>query len=109
MDPNRKVQLVQPQFPEKEVLFIEAYFGHFVKRYRLAFSLPEWIGKPYEKWLDHRVTSKWVPHTFLVRVHDIYTFLRNKLKDFLVNHLPKVYLELRKMKHHKKTSNSGEA
>jgi len=99
---KRRVPLVQPQFPEEQVLFIEAYFMHFVKRYRLAYKLPPFLGKPYEKWLDVRVTGKHVPYAFLVKLHDIYAGARNKLKDFLVNNLPGLYLKLRMLKHRKK-------
>ena len=91
--------LVQPQFPEHEVLFIEAYFMHFVKRYRWAFAMPAPLGRIYERWLDFRVTSRFVPHKFYVWLHDIYKYLRNKLKDFLVDHLPRVYIKLRRIKH----------
>ena len=49
----------------------------------------------YERFLDFRVTSRIVPHKFLVWVHDRYMGGRNKLRDFLVNHMPSLYLELR--------------
>ena len=75
---------------------------HFVKRYRLAYRLPAWLGKPYERWLDIRVTGKHVPYRFLVSLHDGYIGVRNALKDFLVNHLPKLYLKLRVLKHKKR-------
>lgn len=107
VDPNRRVPLVMPDFPETEILFIEAYFMHFVKRYKWAYALPAWLGKPYEKWLDRRVTGKWVPRAFLVKLHDLYTGARNKLKDFLVNRMPKVYLRLRRLKHRKKAQKTA--
>lgn len=96
---TRRVPLVQPQFPEEQVLFIEAYFMHFVRRYKLAFALPGFFGKAYEKWLDKRVTGKHVPYMFYVKLHDFYSKYRNKLKDYLVNHLPKLYVKLRMLKH----------
>lgn len=99
---QRRVPLVQPQFPEEQVLFIEAYFMHFVKRYRLAYALPKGIGGIYEKWLDHRVTGKHVPYKTLVWWHDRYTNVRNSLKDFLVNRMPKLYVKLRMIKHHRR-------
>ena len=102
LDAKRRVPLVQPQFPEVQVLYIEAYFMHFVKRYKWAFAMPRWLGKPYEKWLDHRVTGKFIPRQFYVWLHDRYTAVRNKLKDFLVHHLPKLYLKLRMLKHRKR-------
>ena len=94
--------LRQEQFPEHEVLFIEAYFMHFVKRYKWAFAMPRWLGRPYERFLDFRVTSRIVPHKFLVWVHDRYMGGRNKLRDFLVNHMPSLYLKLRMLRHHKR-------
>lgn len=99
---QRRVPLVQPQFPEEQVLFIEGYFMHFVKRYRLAFALPRFLGVPYEKCLDHRVCGKHVPYMFYVHLHDGFVRVRNNLKDFLVHHLPGVYMKLRMLKHHKR-------
>ncbi len=101
--PDCRVPLKQEQFPEHEVLFIEAYFMHFVKRYKRAFAMPEWIGKPYERFLDWQVTSRLTPHRFLVFLHDIYTKIRNVLKDFLINKMPGLYIKLRVRKHKKKT------
>ena len=99
---KRRVPLIQPQFPEEQVLFIEAYFMHFVRRYKLAYRLPSGIGRVYERWLDHRVTGRQVPYKALVAIHDVYAAARNSLKDFLVNHLPKLYMKLRMLKHRKK-------
>lgn len=105
---TRRVPLVQPQFPEEQVLFIEAYFMHFVRRYKLAYRLPEKIGAAYEKWLDRRVCGKHIPYMFLVRLHDIYTSVRNGLKDFLVHNLPGIYVKLRMLKHRKKAEKNAE-
>jgi len=102
---RRRVPLVQPQFPEEQVLFIEAYFMHFVRRYKLAFRMPRWLGKPYEKWLDVRVTGKHVPYKFYVWLHDKYAAIRNGLKNFAIYKMPKVYLKLRMLKHRKKAKN----
>lgn len=99
---QRRVPLVQPQFPEEQVLFIEGYFMHFVRRYKWAFAMPAWIGRPYERWLDHRVTGRHVPYRFYVKLHDGYTAVRNALKDFLVNRMPGLYVKLRMIKHHKR-------
>ena len=103
---KRRVPLVQPQFPEEQVLFIEGYFGHFVRCYKRAFAMPKRIGSLYEKWLDHRVTGKHVPYRFYVRIHDGYAHLRGKIQDFVVNHLPKVYMKLRMLKHRKRAEKS---
>lgn len=105
---QRRVPLVQPQFPEEQVLFIEAFFGHFVRRYKWAYKMPAFLGKPYEKFLDWRVTNKHVPYWTLVHMHDFYVRQRNKVKDFLVHRLPKVYMKLRMMKHHKRADHKAE-
>jgi radical SAM superfamily enzyme YgiQ (UPF0313 family) len=102
VSPDARVPLVQPQFPEHEVLYLQAYFSHFVRRYKWAYAMPEWLGKPYEKWLDHRATGKHVPYKLLVKLHDGYAKVRNALKNFLVDHLPKVYMKLRVLKHRKR-------
>ena len=99
--------LIQPQFPEEQVLFIEAYFGWFVRCYRHAFAMPAWLGKPYERYLDWCVTGKHVPYKFLVALHDRYAHVRNKLKDFLVNRMPKLYMKLRMLKHKKRADKNA--
>ena len=102
ISPDVRVPLVQPQFPEHEVLYIEAYFAHFVRRYKWAYAMPEWLGKPYEKFLDVRVTGKYVPYKFLVKIHDIYAKGRSKVKNFVIDNLPKLYMKLRTLKHRKR-------
>lgn len=101
ISPDTRVPLVQEQFPEHEVLYIAAYFGHFVKRYKWAYKMPSWLGKPYEKWLDYRVTGKLVPKKFLVFVHDKYVWVRTKIKTFIIHKLPSVYMKMRKIKYRK--------
>jgi radical SAM superfamily enzyme YgiQ (UPF0313 family) len=102
ISPDCRVPLKQEQFPEEQVLFIEAYSYHFVKRYKWAYSMPSWLGKLYEKNLDFRVTSRFVPYKTYVFLHDVYVKIRNFFKDMLVDHMPKLYIKLRKMKHKKK-------
>lgn len=104
ISPDCRVPLKQEQFPEEQVLFIEAYFYHFVKRYKWAYSMPSWLGKLYEKNLDFRVTSKFVPYKAYVFLHDVYAKIRNFFKDTLIDHMPKLYIKLRKMKHKKKAN-----
>ncbi|MEG1742746.1 MAG: radical SAM protein [Clostridia bacterium] len=106
ISPDCRVPLVQKQFPECEVLFVEAFFMHFVKRYKIAFKFDNSFGHAYEKWLDHRFTSKYVPHKFYVFLHDGYSKVRNALKEFLINKMPKVYIKLRVIKHRKKATKS---
>ena len=61
-----------------------------------------WLGRLYEKNLDFRVTSKIVPYKTYVFLHDVYVKIRNFFKDTLVDHMPNLYIKLRKMKHKKK-------
>lgn len=106
---QRRVPLVQPQFPEEQVLFIEAYFMYFVKRYRRAFALPPALGKPYERFLDKCVTGRHVPYKFLVKLHDGYVAVRNWAKGLLINRLPKLYVTLRKIRHFKRAEKKAES
>ena len=103
ISPDVRVPLIQKQFPEHEVLFIEAYFRYFMVRYRRAFAMPDWLGKPYEKWLDRRVTKRhaW-SYKLLVKIHDAYAHMRSKIKSFVIDHLPKIYMKLRMIKHRRK-------
>ena len=43
-----------------------------------------------------------MPYKTLVWWHDRYTNVRNSLKDFLVNRMPKLYVKLRMIKHHRR-------
>jgi len=101
--PDCRVPLVQKDFPAHEVLFVEAYFMHFVKRYKRAFAMKGRAGKWYEKWLDMRVTKRSAAsYKLLVWVHDRYVSARNVLRSLLVNRFSRLYLWLRKRKHSKK-------
>lgn len=97
--PDMRVVLKQDQFPEEQVLYIQGYFLHFVKCYKHAFAMPAWIGKPYERFLDKCVVGKHVPYKFLVAVHDAYAAVYNKTKYFVIDHMPKLYIKLREIKH----------
>lgn len=106
ISPDCRVPLVQPDFPEHEVLFIEAYFMHYVKKYKKAFAKGGKRGERMEKRLDKAITQRSVgSYKRRVWLHDKYTAVRNGLKDFLVNRMPKFYLFLRRQKHKKKAKN----
>ena len=47
-------------------------------------------------------TGKHVPYKLLVKLHDAYAKVRNFFKNILIDHLPKVYMKLRMLKHRKK-------
>lgn len=95
---TRRVPLVQPQFPEEQVLFIEGYFMHFIRRYKLAAKLPGALGRGYEKWLDRRVTGKHVPYKFYVALHDVWRGITLGLKEFLINNMSGLYMALRRVR-----------
>jgi len=95
---TRRVPLVQPQFPEEQVLFLEAYFMHFVKRYKWAAKMPKGIGRLYEKWLDVRVTGKHVPYKLLYKLHDGYVAVMRGAKSVLIDKMPGFYMTLRKLR-----------
>ena len=95
---QRRVPLIQPQFPEEQVLFVVGYFMHFINRYKLAAKLPPFLGKPYEKWLDHRVTGKHVPYKFYVKLQDTANAVFLSTKSFFIHKLPGIYMLLRKVR-----------
>ena len=103
ISPDTRVPLVQPDFPEHEVLFIEAYFMHYVKKYKKAYKIGGERGARMEKRLDKAITQRSVgSYKRRVWIHDKYSAARNGLKNFLVNSMPKFYLFLRRQKHKKK-------
>ncbi len=100
ISPDARVPLVMKDFPEHEVLFIEAYFMHYVKKYKKIYAIGGERGARKEAKLDKAITERSVgSYKRRVWIHDRYVGVRNKLKDFLVNCMPKFYLYLRRKKH----------
>ncbi|MDR3552505.1 MAG: radical SAM protein [Clostridia bacterium] len=95
VDFNRRVFLEQPQFPERQVLFVEDYFSAFVKLYHFAWRLPRPLSKGFEKMLDAFFVTPHKPHGFLVACYDLRTKSVKKLKRTLLKASPKLYLKLR--------------
>jgi len=96
--PGTRVPLVQKQFPEHEVLFAANYFMIFMKLYKGARKLPKFLGVPLEKMYDKIFVGKLTPRKLLNAIYDFKSKMVEGLKRFLINHLPKVYLGLRKMR-----------
>ncbi|HBL85143.1 MAG: hypothetical protein A2Y17_02020 [Clostridiales bacterium GWF2_38_85] len=105
ISPDCRVPLVQKQFPEHEVLFVANYFMYYVKRYKWAFSHGG-IGKTYEKWLDFWFTGPITPRKFLVFVYDKQDNAKRKLKKYLANKHPDLYLSLRDKRFKKRAGNT---
>lgn len=97
ISPDCRVPLKQKQFPEHEVLFAANFFMYYVKRYKWAFAHGK-IGEIYEKWLDFWFCGWLTPRRFLVFVSDMKDNTVKKLKQFLINHMPDLYLNLRNKK-----------
>ena len=93
--PDCRVPLQQKEYPEHEVLFAEAYFMKYVKRYKFCRKLPSWLGKPLEKYWDFTFTGPLTPRKFLVWVNDRKEDTKKGLKAFLRKRMPKLYLNLR--------------
>ena len=75
----------------------------YVKRYKKAFAKGGKRGERMEKRLDKAITQRSVgSYKRRVWIHDRYASVRNGLKNFLVNCMPKFYLFLRRQKHKKK-------
>lgn len=92
---GNRVFLNQPQFPREQVLFIESYFRFFVKAYGLAWKLPAPLSRFLERLLGIIFTTPYKPHGFLVAVNDVRLSLTKNLKRQLINHNPKLYLQIR--------------
>jgi anaerobic magnesium-protoporphyrin IX monomethyl ester cyclase len=92
---KRKVFLVQPQFPEAQVLFAEAYFSIFQKLYQFAWKLPKPLSKATENMLDAFFTTKYKPHWLLVALYNAKHKSVKGMKRLLLKVNPKLYLKLR--------------
>jgi anaerobic magnesium-protoporphyrin IX monomethyl ester cyclase len=95
LDFKRKVFLVQPQFPESQVLFVEAYFSFFQKLYQVAWKMPKPFSKATEHMLDAYFTTKYKPHGFLVALSNAKDNTKKGMKRVLLKANPKLYLKLR--------------
>ena len=94
-DFRRRVFLVQPQFPEQQVLFVDSYFSFFIKAYRRIWKMPKWIGAPLERFTDWYFATPFKPHRFLVAVAASRRRSIRWLKHILLRANPKLYLKLR--------------
>jgi radical SAM superfamily enzyme YgiQ (UPF0313 family) len=90
-----RVPLVQEGFKEHEVLYTASYFMKYIKRYRRCEKMPRFIGKPLEKYYDFVFTGPLTPRKFLVGWADMKSRVYKKLRSFLINKTPKLYLALR--------------
>ena len=98
INPKKRVFVKMPQFPEHQILFVVYFFKHYVKRYKWCFAKDTKIRKIYEKWLDFTFTGPLTPRRTLVLFYTVYSKLKVGTKAFIINHLPKVYLKLRRIK-----------
>lgn len=94
-DFSSEVPCKQPQYPAPQVLFAQHFFKHYVSCYKIAYKLPGFIGKAYEKWLDFCFTFPYKPHMFFVYSHKLWNKLINTMKRVLMKISPKMYLKLR--------------
>jgi len=93
--PKTRVFIKQPQFPDHQVLFAVNYFRFFVKRYQKCFAKEN---KTMEKFWDFIFVGPLTPRRTLVFLADLMRIMKNFLKRFLINKLPKIYLILRNKK-----------
>ncbi len=107
--PGTRVPLKQEQFPEHEVLFAANYFMTFMKLYKFARKMPKWLGGPLEKMYDKIFTGKYTPRKLLNALYDFRQNFIDGLKRFLINHFPKFYLGLRKMRVNRRKKKEAKA
>ena len=90
-----RVPLVQEGFREHEVLYAANYFMKYIKRYKRCGRLPRFVGVPLEKYYDFVFTGPLTPRKFLVGWADTKAAVYKRLRNFLINKTPKLYLALR--------------
>ena len=98
LDPKKRVFVKMPQFPEHEILFVADFFRHYVKKYKWCYEKDTKFRHLYEKWLDFTFTGPLTPRKTLVRIHALHDKVKVWAKSFVINHMPKFYLYLRKVK-----------
>lgn len=98
INPKKRVFVKMPQFPEHQILFVADFFNYYVKRYKWCYKKDTKFRKVYEKWLDFTFTGPLTPRRTLVFFKSISKKMKIGLKSILINHFPKFYLYLRKVK-----------
>ncbi len=93
-----KVYIKQPQFPDHQVLFAANYFMFYVRIYKWCFKKPSKIRHFIEKTADYSFTGPLTPRRFLNLIHDLKLKVILKLKKFIINRLPKLFIFLRNKK-----------
>ena len=94
-DYREDVPLTQEKFKKDAVVFVSTYFETFIKLYRLAERMPPGLGKRMERMLDSIFCSRFLPHSFLVKVARLRDRYIEKIKVILKEKSPNLYLVLR--------------
>lgn len=98
INPKKRVFVHMPQFPDHQILFVVYFFRHYIKRYKWCYAKDTWFRHLYEKWLDFTFTGPLTPRRTLVFFCTFGSKMKVGLKSFIINHLPTVYLKLRRIK-----------
>jgi len=85
----------QPQYPDKQIRYAQSYFKIYVRKFRIAYALPKFIGKPLEKWWSFCFTTRFKPFGLVVGIRKIYLRVWHGSKRILMTATPKLYIWLR--------------
>ncbi|HOZ89073.1 MAG TPA: radical SAM protein [Bacilli bacterium] len=99
-----RVYIKQPQFPDYQVLFAANYFMFYVRIYKWCYQKDTKVRRLIEKIADFSFTSPLTPRRTLNLIHDIKSKFISRLKRFLINRLPKLFIFLRNKKHNIKSN-----
>jgi len=94
-DYDSDVVLTQPQFPSDQVRYARHYFKIYVRKFRIAYSLPKFIGIPLEKWWSWCYTTRFKPFKLVNYMYKTSMRLFHGTKRNLMKLSPKLYIKLR--------------
>lgn len=99
-----RVLLEQPQFPERDVMYIYRSFAHLVAKYRKIYALPEEKAKKKEERLDKLITASWYPRGAIAAMRGFYDKCYRAARRTALRRLPRIYMWLRKKKNRLNTA-----
>lgn len=98
LNPKNRVFVKMPQFPPYQVEYVADQFNKYVKKYRWVYAKESSYRKLREKWLDFWFLGPLTPKRLIVAWHKFTRACYINLKAFGINHFPKLYLQLRRIK-----------
>jgi anaerobic magnesium-protoporphyrin IX monomethyl ester cyclase len=103
---KRRVMLDQPDFPERDVLYIFWRFPKLVEKYKRIYALPEQKAKRREAKLDKRILSPWYPRGLIGEFTRFEDWAYRSLRQSVLHLTPGLYKWLRNKKNRIQTNKS---